>query len=219
MKNEKGAVMVETVIVLPIVLLTVFVFIYLGLFKLQEMAMLYQVQRIAHQGAHVLATPGYQELGEYKDKRIDFWTDPADVNDYYRAAHKDLLVLYREIAGYKAWTSESELQSFMDRVAQSTLLLAGGSYADNTVTVERGLFATRIKAEVSFGFPTPGVMRYFGYPDTLSYKQSATATALNPASFVRMVDLAGDALTVVSEKLGIKGDLDKIMNGIVEYVF
>lgn len=211
--------MVETVIILPIVLLTVFVFIYLGLFKLQEMAMIYQVQRVAHQGAHVLAVPGYQELGEYKDKRIDFRTAPADVNAYYRAAHKDLLVLYREIAGYKAWTSEGELQGFMDQVARSTLLLAGGTYADNTVTVERGLFATRIKAEVAFSFPTPGVMRYLGYPDSLTYKQSATATALDPASFVRMVDLAGDALTVVSRKLGIDGHLDKIMNGIREYVF
>ena len=219
MKKEKGAVMVEAVIILPIVLLTVFAFIYLGLFKLQEMAMLYQVQRVAHQGAHILAVPGYQELGEYKDKRIDFRTDPADVNAYYQAAHQDLLVLYRELAGYRAWTSESELQEFMDKVARSTLLLAGGTYADNTVTVERGLFATRIKAVVAFGFPTPGVLRYFGYPDSLTYKQSATATALDPASFVRTVDLAGDALTVVSKKLGIDKDLDKIMNGIREYVF
>ena len=46
MKKEKGAIMVEAVIVFPIVLLTVFALIYLGLFKLQEMAMLYQVQRV-----------------------------------------------------------------------------------------------------------------------------------------------------------------------------
>lgn len=62
-------------------------------------------------------------------------------------------------------------------------------------------------------------MRYFGYPDSLAYKQSATAVALDPANFVRMVDLAGDALTIVSEKLGIRGDLQKIMNGIRKYVF
>ena len=46
MNDKKGAVMVEAVIVFPIVLLTVFTLIYLGLFKLQEMAMLYQVQRV-----------------------------------------------------------------------------------------------------------------------------------------------------------------------------
>lgn len=69
--------MVEAVIVFPIVLLTVFVLIYLGLFKLQEMAMLYQVQRVAHQGAHVLANPGYRELGDYTQKAIDFSSDPS----------------------------------------------------------------------------------------------------------------------------------------------
>lgn len=211
--------MVEAVIVFPIVLLTVFALIYLGLFKLQEMAMLYQVQRVAHQGAHVLANPGYQELGDYDQKPIDFLSDPADVNNYYKAAHRDLFVLYRELAGYGAWTSEGELQDFMNTVAQSTLILAGGNYADNTVTVDRGLFATQIKAEVTFSFPTPGVMRYFGYPDSLAYKQSATAVAMDPASFVRTVDLAGDAITVVSRKLGIDGHLEKIMNGIREYVF
>ena len=211
--------MVEAVIVFPIVLLTVFTLIYLGLFKLQEMAMLYQVQRVAHQGAHVLANPGYQELGDYDQKPIDFLSDPADVNNYYKAAHRDLLVLYRELAGYGAWTSEGELQNFMDTVAESTLILAGGSYADNTVTVDRGLFATQIKAEVTFSFPTPGVMRYFGYPDSLAYKQSATAVAMDPASFVRTVDLAGDAITMMSKKLGVYGRLEEIMNGIVEYVF
>ncbi len=219
MKKETGAVMVEAAIVFPIVLMTVFALLYLGLFKLQEMAMLYQVQRVAHQGAHVLANPGYQELGEYREKAIDFSSDPADVNRYYEAAHRDLFVLYRELAGYGAWTSGDELQGFMDTVAESTLLLAGGAYADNTVSVERGLFSTRIMAEVTFRFPTPGVMRYFGYPDSLAYKQSASAVALDPATFVRMVDLAGDALTIVSEKLGIQGDLEKIMDGIRTYVF
>ena len=62
-------------------------------------------------------------------------------------------------------------------------------------------------------------MRYFGYPDSLAYKQSATAVAMDPANFVRMVDLAGDALTVVSEKLGIADDIGKIMDGIRKYVF
>ncbi len=219
MKEEKGALMVEASIVFPIVLLTVFTLIYLGLFKLQEMAMLYQVQRVAHQGAHVLANPGYQELGEYKEKQIDFSSNPADVNAYYKAAHENLLVLYRELAGYGAWTSERELQKFMDKVAESTLILAGGSYAENAVTIDRGLFATQITTEVTFRFPTPGVMQYFGYPDSLAFKQSATAVAMDPASFVRIVDLAGDAITVVSEKLGIQGDLEKIMNGIRKYVF
>lgn len=211
--------MVEAVIVFPIVLLTVFALLYLGLFKLQEMAMLYQVQRVAHQGAHVLASPGYPELGSYDQKQIDFLTDPADVNRYYEAYHADIFVLYREITGYHSFASVGDLQEFMNRVAESTLILAGGSYAENTVTIKRGLFATKIKAEVAFQFPTPGVMRFFGYSDSLVYRQSATATAMDPASFVRTVDLAGDAITIASRKLGIDGSLDKIMNGIREYVF
>ena len=181
--------------------------------------MLYQVQRVAHQGAHVLANPGYSTLGDYTERPIDFSANPSDLDAYYKAAHDNMFVLYREIAGYGAWTSQGELQGFMDSVARSTRILAGGAYAENRVVIDRGLFSTQIMAEVTFQFPTPGVMRFFGYPDSLAYKQAATAVALDPATFVRMVDLAGDALTIVSEKLGIQGEVQKIMNGIRTYVF
>ena len=219
MKKEKAAVMVEAVIVFPIVLFTVLVLIYLGLFKLQEMAMLYQVQRVAHQGAMVVATPGYETLGVYDGKAIDFETAPEEVDKYYQAAHKDILTLYREIAGSGSWVTESKLQAFLDKLSVNTLLLAGGSYVDNNVHIVRGLFSTKVETEVTFQFATPEAMRFFGFPDQLQYKQAAISTAMNPTGFVRSIDLAGDACVIISEKLGINDELDKIMDGINKYIF
>lgn len=219
MEKEKGAVMIEAVIVLPMVLFTVFFMIYLGLFKLQEIAILYQVQRVAHQGAMVVASPGYQELGNYKGKAIDFAEKPANVNNYYQAYHDNLLVLYREIFGYGAWTSGTEMQNFMSAMGDDTMILAGVSSLDETVNIKRGLFSTTVEAEVTFGFPTPGVLKYFGYDGDIQFKQGASAAAVNPSGFVRNVDLAGDVFVIVSEKLGIQDDLSKIMDGIRTYLF
>lgn len=217
--------MVEAIIFFPMVMMTVFFLIYFSLFKLQEIAVMYQVQRVAHQGSLLLAGPGYQTLGDYDNKNIDFKealtteTAPEKVNEYYKSYHKNLGVIYREIFGYKNWISDDEVQSFMDKMKEDTLVLAGFSLFDSKVEVERGLFSTRIVASVEFGLPTPGVLRYFGFEDELKFKEAATANAIHPASVVRTMDLAGDIAGAVCEKLGIKDDLSKIIKGINKYLF
>ena len=225
MKNERGAVMVEAVIIFPMVLFTVFFLIYFSLFKLQETAFTYQVQRAAHQGALLLASPGYQHLGDYQTKKIDFTetlsteTAPDVVNAYYQSYHEGIGVIYREIFGYSSFISKDEVQGFMDRVKEDTLILAGFSVFENKVEIKRGLFSTNIEATVEFGLPTPFVLRYLGFDGELRFKEGASANAISPSSVVRTVDLAGDIAVVVTEKLGIKDDLDKIMDGIKKYLF
>lgn len=225
MKKEKGAVMVEAVILFPMVMMTVFFLIYFSLFKLQEIAVMYQVQRVAHQGSLLLASPGYQMLGDYDGKNIDFTenltteTAPEKVNEYYKSYHKDLGVIYREIFGYKTWIGDSEMQGFMDKMKEDTLVLAGFSLFHQNIEVERGLFSTHIEVSVEFGLPTPGVLRYFGFDDEIKFKQGAAANAIHPASVVRTIDLAGDIAVEVSEKLKIKDNLSKIITGINKYLF
>lgn len=225
MKNEKGSVMVETVIIMPMVLMAVFFLIYLGLIKLQNMAILYQVQRTAHQGSMVVASPGYAKLTEYSPydtkqiDRIPFYVSSNAVDDYYKAYHEHLGVLYREIFGYGGWTSQGEMQTFLEKMGEDTMILAGVSLLDEEATVHRGLLTTEVNAEVTFGFPAPGVLRYFGYEGEMRFKQGATATAVNPAGFVRNVDLACDVMGYASKKLGIDGQVDKILEGIRDYLF
>ena len=210
--------MVEAVIVFPIVLFTVFLLIYLGLFKLQEMAVLYQVQRAARQGSYMAASPGYEQLGDYSARQIDFTASPEDVNAYYQAYHDDILTLYREIFGSK-WLGQDELDGFMSDMADNTMILAGVSLADQSLKVKRGLLSSRVEAQVRFGLPLPGVFRYFGYENGLEFRSGASASAVSPAGVVRNIDLACDALAVPLEKLGVKDDLDKIMEGIRKYLF
>lgn len=224
MKNEKGAVMVETVVILPFVMMTVFFLLYLGLIKLQDMAILYQVQRTAHQGSLILASPGYSALGSYDEKQIDLASGAVTkerAEEYYVAYHENILTLYREIFGYGGWTSQEEMQDFLEKMGDDTMMLAGVSLFEEKASVHRGLFGTRLDAEVTLGFPAPGVLRYFGYEDRMEFKQGASSMAVNPSSVVRNVDLACDALVAVKEKLHLdeNGNLGKILEGIRTYLF
>lgn len=225
MKNEKGAVMVETVVILPFVMMTVFFLLYLGLVKLQDMAVLYQVQRTAHQGSLILASPGYSALGPYNEKQIDLASSgavtQARAEEYYKAYHENILTLYREIFGYGGWTSQEEMQDFLEKMGDDTMMLAGVSLFEEKASLHRGMFGTRLDAEVIFGFPAPGVLRYFGYGGRMEFKQGASSLAVNPSSVVRNVDLACDAVVALKEKLHLdgNGNLEKILEGIREYLF
>lgn len=217
MRREKGAVTVEAVIIFPIVMMTVFVLLYLGLFKLQEMAVIYQVQRTAHQGAMVLASPGYQELGEYDTKKIDFASFPEDVNAYYEAYHENIGVLYRELRGIN-WSGAGEMQAFLEEMGRQSSILAGMPLTSQEAVVHRGIFGTTLKVNVVIKIRTPGALRYLGIEDSLQIRRGAQSFAINPAGFVRGVDLAGDAAVVVSEKLGIDGHLEKLAEGYQKFV-
>lgn len=225
MKNEKGAVMVETVVILPIVMMAVFFLLYLGLVKLQDMAILYQVQRTAHQGSLVLASPGYSALGPYDKKQIDLASSGAvtaeRAEDYFKAYHANILSLYREIFGYSGWTSQEEMQAFLEEMGDDTMMLAGVSLFEEKASLHRGLFGTRLDAEVTFGFLAPGVFRYFGYEGRMEFKQGASSLAVSPSSVVRNVDLACDAIVELKEKLHLDkgGNLEKILEGIKKYLF
>lgn len=230
MKNNKGAVMVETVIIFPMVMMTVFFLFYLGLIKLQDMAILYQVQRTAHQGSMVVAVPGYGfggglgDLSPYNKKQIDrepmsFASSSDVVKTYYEAYHKRLDVLYREIFGYGGWVGENEIPDFLKKMGDDTMVLAGVKLLDEKAEIHRGLLSTRVDAEVTFGFPAPGVLRYFGYEGEMRFKQGATTTALNPAGFVRNVDLACDVAGYASKKMGIDENVENIRKWINKYIF
>ena len=103
--SERGSIMVEAAIIFPMVLLAVMVMLYLGLFKLQETAMLYQVQRVASDGSLLASSPGYASMagnGTMLDgKNIDWYYFPEgnEIAEYYKAYHSDFAVLYREIFG------------------------------------------------------------------------------------------------------------------------
>ena len=61
--SEKGAIMVEAAIYVPLVLCTVMALIYLALFNMQEYMMMYEAQRVASVVAREEAYIGYDRFG------------------------------------------------------------------------------------------------------------------------------------------------------------
>lgn len=226
--GENGSVMVEAVIIFPMVLMAVMALLYLGLFKLQEAAMLYQVQRVASEGSKLVSSPGYARLAENGyalDAKMIDWSDyPENIEAYYQAYHESWGVLYRELLSIfgSSWVSGGDIENFGERVLDTVSVLAVGNLFQTKVELNRSFFGTNVVVEVAYQVRTPAALRYFDLPDSLTIKQGAYRKAVDPAGFMRNVDLAADAVVVVSEKLGVKEDLDKIIdcfNEVRDFLF
>lgn len=213
--NESGSVMVESAIIFPIVLLSVFSMLYLGLFKLQEAAMLYHVQRVASEGSLMASSPGYAYMsgnGARLDAvDIDWGELPGndEIEGYYDAYHSNFAVLYREIFGC-GWVDSRDVENFGGKVLDTVSVLAAGRLFQTRVEINRDFWGSNVTAEIEYTVKTPGALRLFQLPDTVVIKQAAYRRAVNPAGFMRNTDLAADAVVYVSEKLGLKNELGKI---------
>lgn len=217
MKKENGAIMVEAAFIFPMVLLTVMALIYLGLYKLQEGAILYQVQKVVRQADYVVSSPGYQKLGRLDATSFDFGQDPSDeqVTAYYQAYHSDLTVLYREIFGC-TWTDETKMSEYASGVMKSLYIFSGFDRVNSEVDIKRNFLSHSITVETSMEYPVPGVLKYFGFEGKVVLLQSASTVAVNPADFIRDVDMAWDGIKALARIVDV--DLDSYVGKFKEVI-
>lgn len=219
-KNEKGAVMVEASIYLPLVLCTVMALIYLALFNMQEYMMMYQAQRVAAVAARESAYPGYDNFGMGQNNEIDFdWgagNIPSEetITSYYQVYHNGIGDLYREIAGWFANYNSIATDygnDFADAARNSTLL-ALGTISNPAVEIDKGLLGTNVTVTITHYLPTPGVLKFIDFAGEIGIKSTAYTYSVNPTSFVRNVNLATDCVAYIFEKMGMAEGFNKFVS-------
>lgn len=212
MKSEKGMTIVEMTLIFPAVFFAVMAMIYLGLFKLQEAALLQMVQRTAMQGSNLAAYPGYITFSNYAGKDVDLASfENVDPAEFRKADHQSFYSLYREIFGSrKGWNSQSNVQNLSDELVSTALIFPVASLLDNEVTVKRGFFGDSVTVRVKVSIPMPAVIRYFnGDEDVQIMEYSASSLAARPGAFIHDVDLAYDAVKYIAKKTGHEDILNK----------
>ncbi|MBR5508468.1 MAG: hypothetical protein IKV59_00275 [Lachnospiraceae bacterium] len=211
--SEKGAVMVEAAIYMPLVLCTVMALIYLALFNMQEYMMMYQVQRVAAVAAREEAYIGYEYFGMGADQEIDFdwgegnYPSAENVTAYYKEHSNKVSNMYRELTGWFTDSSGSYEGRFAS-AARDASLLALGNISSPEVEIDKGLLGTKVTVTITHSLPMPGVIRYLGLSEQFTLRTAAYTYSVNPADFVRNVDLAVDLTSYVLEKLGWKDNVN-----------
>ncbi len=223
--KENGFVMVEAIFYLPLVIATVVFLIYIALLKFQEAAFIYAIERTAQFGANEVAYAGYDVFSDDIPLSVNFdWKSgsPLDnkknVEEYYKAKHSNILRLYHEIFG-STWVSAKEISSEYDAVVKNAAILSVADGADYSVAIKRGLLSTYVIVSVNYKFDTPGILQYLGLNKRYTYSRAACSVAINPAGFVRNVDLVVDVANIIAAKLDIDTSVfDKILAFMKKYL-
>ena len=225
MKNiriEKGAIMVEATIYMPLVLCTVMALVYLALFNMQEYMMMYEAQRVAAVAAREVAYSGYQDFGMGANNEIDFdwgWGNhPSSdqITEYYKTHHDNFKELYREVSGaLTAITGLGDLsgnyESKFADAARNATLISLTQVSSPEVEIKKNLLGTHVTVTFTHSLPTPGVMRYLGLSDNFEIRSTAYTYSGNPTDFVRNVNLSVDLVSYVLEKFGMADQMNKFM--------
>ena len=219
--KEKGAIMVEAAIYIPIALCLVIALIELALFNMQEYLMMYEAQRVSAVVARDVAYYGYDNFNMGEDNEIDFKSFPSSgqIRDYYAAYTGNIQALYREVGGlFKAAglgkTDTSGFEGTFSDAAAASSLIAVGMVSPPDIEVKDGLLGTSVTVTFTHEIPVPGVIKYLGYQGTTNLRVAAYSYSVNPSEFARNVDLAADMADYVIDKLGLSGKFEGLKDGI-----
>ncbi len=208
--SQKGAVMVEATIYLPLVICSVMAMIYYGLFIMQQNALMAQVDRIAGVAAREEAYPGYDVFGMNAGGAVDFsWggntPSAGQVKEYYTSRHERFSDLYREIFGMFCG-SRADYESRLADAAEAVTMIRVGSIGAPEVEIKKSFLGASVTVTITHHIPLPGVLRYFGLEDA-TVRAVRTKNIVNPSEFVRNTDLAVDLVEYLLEKLDPGGTI------------
>ncbi len=220
-KENKGSIMVEATIYIPIVICMVILLLEMALFNMQEYMMMYEAQRVSAIVSRNINYVGYKNFDMGEDNEIDFVSFPSSeqIDAYYEEYHKSISSLYREVSGVlkAAGIGKTNTSEFKRRFADAAVrcsLIAIGTVSSPEIKVDDGLFGSGVTVTFTHEIPVPKVMRYLGYQGETNLRAAAYNYAVNPSEFARNVDLAADLREFLFKKLGIEENYQKFKSKI-----
>lgn len=217
-EKDKGSVMVEATIYMPVTIMLVMFLIYFGLFKLQQQALLHQVQRVALQTGKEVAYPGYRAFGTNLSNEVDFdWGNEqlpsaGAIEEYYELSHDSIPVLYRELNIFgRSWIHDSDVENYLAGLTDKVKLFAVGDIVEERHHIKKGFFVDSVEVKVSYVLQAPASFRFFGIKDRVELDSAAFIVALNPTDFARNTDLAVDAVNAAAEILGFSEGFQSVV--------
>ncbi|MCQ2408760.1 MAG: hypothetical protein MJ065_09590 [Oscillospiraceae bacterium] len=229
LKNENGAAeIVEAAIVYPIVIISIFTLVYIGLFILQTVTVQTYAQKIALLAAREVGRPGYVDLINKQDAVTSGAVELA-LQDYSKSVTAGenygglLLTIPKDsrvvrARAYRFWgkdplqgTTEYDPKSKLGRMLQELVdknsFLVGRRQAQVEITCENKFITQTIQVTVTQPLVSSGFMEFFGLK-TPELKARALCAATDIDEFVRNTNFVTDTLEMLARKLNI--DVDKV---------
>ena len=229
LKEEKAAAqMIEAAIIYPIVFLTIFLMIYMGLYILQSITVGTYAQKVAMLASREISTPGYYTLiskqEKYSSSAIELDATADEINslvDTGSLANEmtSFPVVYRywQIGNDKILTSTTKdyYQSILKTmVSENSIFVPQNDGALKVkISCKNNVISQLVTVEVEQELMHFAVLDFFGI-ESPTVSATAVATVSDTDELIRNTDFAVDAMGALASKLGI--DISKISGKVNE---
>ncbi|MDP4181412.1 MAG: pilus assembly protein TadE [Bacillota bacterium] len=206
--NKRGSITVEASIIVPTVIISLIVLIYICVFLYQQSYIKSIANTAAQRGADVWNNSKRDMYIEYMDKK-----EIADTSLYWRFSEF--------ISGGEKQKKVDKVNAFVkNSVSKYTILsknnlsqLKSGSLSvrcdiDDYIIYKK----LKVSIEEDYDFPLKGLLKSFGFESALKISANSEAVISDPVEFVRNTDFTVDTVREIDQKTGgkLEGVLDKV---------
>ena len=231
--NEKGAYsLVEASIIYPVVFLSIFVIIYLGLYILQLMTVSAYAQKIAILASREVSSPGYQTYfsgSRYSSSAVeaDFDADVTKqttedvkvwgltvgkkkINPFTNKIKIDDKVKEVKTRAYRYWhdplkdEDRTYYKDFGTNLVKNNSIINGAAASDVKVKIdcENWIISQYITVDIEQELMKLSILDFFGIENP-KISVHATSTVSDTDELVRNTDFAVDSIDAIAQNLGI----------------
>ena len=214
-EDQNGAAsVVEATLIYPIVIMTVVLMIYIGVYMLETSLLKDMAGKTAVMSGRTISFPGYNELGDIYSGQPDFaWSDDGpsigQINNAYNKS-----VPYRYII---LGDADSRFRNAAEKFA-SELVFSSDS-PECTIDVKRHVLSRRIIVNIKKKVSMPQIFKYLRINDNYNINVSASAITYDPAEFIRNTDITVNFAGYLAEKFNFSDKLSSVckkLSGFIE---
>lgn len=205
-RNESGAVsVIEAALVYPVVILTVAVMLYIGIYIYETALLKDKAENTAVQAAKSISFAGYNELTGDKDDT----SEKISVSKINRA--------YEENKPYRYIVKGNVSDKFSNDASDyaSGLILSSDS-VNCDIEVKRHLLNREVKVTINKNIAMPQMFSFLRMDSEYGIHVCASALTSDPAEFIRNTDFTVNTVTYLSDRFHINEKLQPLREKITE---
>lgn len=203
-KDNQGAIVVEAVYVIPIVVIVIYVLIYMALMQIQKQIIYNETQKISQKLVKNISFPGYEHLALLSEEDLN----NCDYNKIF-SIHNP----YRHLFNHnKIYGSYADL--LKTKINNTKIIMIDLDKPQINI-VNRGL-SKQLNLSINYYYKMPCFVKILGINNLAKGNVVIRSCAIDSSEFIRNVDISFDLIDFLLQRLGLKDKIelfyDKINN-------
>lgn len=201
-KNVNGAIVVEAVFIIPIVVIVIYVLIYMGLMQVQKQIIYNETQKISQKLVKNISFPGYEHVALLSEDDVNEcdYNKVFSIHNPYRYLFNNNKIFYSYI-------------DLLKTNINNTKIIKIKLDEPNIKIINRGL-AKQLNISTNYVYKIPCFVRLLGINNEVESSVSVRSCAIDSSEFIRNVDITFDLIDFLLQELGLKDKIELFYNKI-----